>query len=485
MTNNLLSGPVPFGVRDDGSVLDGVQPDAILASPVHPMDPDALARKAAAGEAHFGVDDSEFDPNALNEVGWAVLFAPGVDQSIKDALAPLLALRKSQVADDRLFKVFDGDYQPAESASDWITRHGASMRTVVPLQGIPYYVLIVASPVDISFEFQYQLDLFWAVGRIWFDTPDEFRQYADSVVKYETDAAVETTRQLAFFAPCNEGDAATNLLTNQVALPLIKGTDISKPIGQGRKQNFQVQSFLGDFADKAAIDKLMRGDIAKGRPALIFTGSHGRSINDPADPRLPEMRGALICQEWVRGTPATPDQIFAGVDLDAGARVHGMIHFMFACYGVGWPQYDTFSRTAKAAPQISPAPALAKLPRKLLTHPEGGALAVIGHIDRAWGWSFESDSGTAQNGDFRMILNKLMAGDRIGQATDQFNTNWGALSTGIAETLQQVQSGERVLSPENMKQLANQWVARDDARNYIILGDPAVRLRTSDMAILS
>ena len=92
---------------------------------------------------------------------------------------------------------------------------------------------------------------------------------------------------------------------------------------------------------------------------------------------------------------------------------------------------------------------MARLPQKLLAHPRGGALAVIGHIDRAWSWSFQSDDGTAQTGDFRMILNSLMAGDRIGQATDQFNGNWGALSTEIADTFQQVKTQGRKLSPAN------------------------------------
>jgi len=480
MPDNPNSGPVPFGVRDDGSVLDGVSDEAPGLSPAWPLDKPVMQAKAAEREQHFGVDENEYDPNDLHDVGWAVLFAPGLDEKIKEALQPLLERRKVQVDDERLFKILDGDYHPPEKAEDWLTRHGARMATVVPLAGVPYYVLIVGSPDQIPFEFQYELDIFWAVGRLWFETADEFRQYAASVVKYETDAEVSRSRQIAFFATRNSNDRATELLMNQVALPMLNGTAVTKPLGRARKLNFALSPFLGENAEGTDLDNIFRGRIPNGPPALLFTGSHGRT-GDIADPAFSDIRGALICNSWTKGRAISRDQFYAGADLPSDADVHGLIHFLFACYGAGWPEIDNFSRTAEKQTRIAPKPAIAQLPQKLLSHPNGGALAVIGHVDRAWAWSFQSADGTGQTGEFRMVLNSLMAGDRIGQAMDEFNKTWAALSTGIGETLHQIQSMGRQLPPEELNKLKNRWVARDDARNYVVLGDPAVQLRTDHM----
>ena len=51
----------------------------------------------------------------------------------------------------------------------------------------------------------------------------------------------------------------------------------------------------------------------------------------------------------------------------------------------------------------------------------------------------------------------------------------------IRESLDQVRKGLTA----DPKKLANQWVARDDARNYVLFGDPAVRLRVEDMPALA
>jgi hypothetical protein len=57
---------------------------------------------------------------------------------------------------------------------------------------------------------------------------------------------------------------------------------------------------------------------------------------------------------------------------------------------------------------------------------------------------------------------------------DQFNMRWPALGAELADALRDAKI--------NGNDLARKWIMRDDARNYAILGDPAVKLRVEDMA---
>lgn len=420
--------------------------------------------KLSAQQASFGVVQ-EVAPGDLSQTGWAILFAATHDPSVEAALAPLLNHRRAEAGGAfRVFKGADG-YRAGETASQWLTRHGTRLDVVEPLNGVPYYLLLVGSPDEIPLEFQYALDVHWAVGRLHFATPDDYRQYAESVVAYESGPAVQRDRAAAVFATAHDGDRATQLFTQQVAQPLTSSMAPRGPIGN--REKFRVTTHVGDAATKQTLVDLLggRGDM---RPSLLLTGSHGVAYRID-DPQLERSQGAILCQDWEVGRPVTANDQLAAIDISSDFNVHGLIHIFFACFSAGWPEHDTFNHARRIAPRAM----FAELPKALLAHPGGGALAVLGHVDRAWAYSFQSSRNAPQVQAFRDVISGLLAGTRIGHATDQFNVRWASLSAELTDLARETRFGRDVSDA----QLASRWVARNDARNYIIFGDPAVRIR--------
>ena len=462
--------PLPFGVRAaTGAPLSGLKTEALRAIGV---DPNAVTDRARPTRGVLAADESVKDPNDLKQAGWGVVLPADVSAEVKAALKPLLELRQQQA--DRLYKELG--YVSGRSARDWLNGNGVTWGVVDPKKGVPLYLLLIGGPKQIPFEFQYMLDSYWNVGRLDFDSPAEYRAYAEAVVAYETGAKVPTTKSSALWVTRNAADRPTGLLHNQVGVPLARGEGDTPPLGQ--QKGFKITECLGEQATRANLEMILRGTIPTGRPALLFTGSHGVAFDakDPIAQR--EGQGALLSQTWEKGTPPTPDQYLRGKDLPADTSVHGMIHFLFACYGGGCPARDTYDRGEDKKPvPLMADPITARLPQHLLAK---GALAVLAHIDRAWAFSFQTDRGKPQIQDFRSVMELLLAGHRIGQATDDFNRRWSVLS---AELSMLVEEQEAMGTTEDIvTKLSNRWVARDDARNYLVLGDPAVRLRVEAMA---
>ena len=102
------------------------------------------------------------------------------------------------------------------------------------------------------------------------------------------------------------------------------------------------------------------------------------------------------------------------------ANVNGLIAFTFACFGAGTPDADQFLKDlsdAGEAPPMAPSPFVAALPQRLLGHPNGSALAVIGHVDRAWGCSIKTPRvSEAQIGTFRNTIGNVLTGTPVGHA---------------------------------------------------------------------
>ncbi|MEP6810134.1 MAG: hypothetical protein ABI992_07810, partial [Chthoniobacterales bacterium] len=186
-------------------------------------------------------------------------------------------------------------------------------------------------------------------------------------------------------------------------------------------------------------------------------------------------QGALICQDWPGFGAIAPEHYFSAGDLAGGARLDGLVTFHFACYGAGTPQQDRFvHEPGVAPPTIAPVPFLAALPRALLNR---GALACIGHVERAWGYSIATPNAGAQLLPFENALGRMMTGQPIGSALKDFYERYAALSVTLLTMLEDVGNGKNIADYE----LAAAWIGRNDAEGYLLLGDPAVRLRVTEM----
>ena len=439
-----------------------------------------LQNKSRRGRrANYAVVEG-VDPNDLAQAGWAPVFPAAADAAaaarqahVRDALAPLFAHRRAAAGE--LYREYLGElgYRPGETKQQYLARLGAGPGPARP-QKVPYYLLLVATPEEIPYRIQYQLDVHYAVGRIAFDTIEDYARYARSVVDAETGGAGRP-RHATFFGVANPGDTSTRISADHLVLPLIEHVEGRRP-----HHGFTVDSHLGDAATRSRLVELFREP-----PSVLFTAGHGMGFPS-GDAGQRERQGALLCQDWGGpGTPVAREHYFTGEDLPAGADLRGMIGVFFACYGGGTPTRDEFTRRALGeahAQELAPAPLIARLPQRMLGHPGGGALAVVGHVDRAWGSTFlwidaQGKGQTRRHLDaFESLLDSLMAGKRLGYAMESFNLRYAELAADLSERIEQIQLYDEHYEDS---ELAHMWICNSDARNYAVIGDPAVRIPTA------
>lgn len=405
------------------------------------------------------------DAADIKQARWGVIFAPSTPNDVREALQDLIHKRDGQVLDR---------YQPGEKPTVFRAHYGQGPGVVDP-DKIPYYILIIGSPQEISYKFQYGLDAEHAVGRLYFDSAHKYADYAQRLLDYEKkEAHSQRERRVAVFSPQNKDDVSTYLSATELAAPL--ALELGKPFEHGIQ-------YKVEYADAAAATRARLEDFltrSSHAPSLLFTASHGMTYPS-GDPSQRGDQGAWVCQEWpppgYTVGERIPDSVYlAGRHLAPGDRFDGLVVFSFACFSAGTPQLEDFACFKHRPPlELAPQPFLADLPARLLAQ---GALAFIGHVEQTWDYSYLSVGVGRDITVFQSTLQAILEGVPLGHAMEYVNYRYVNLARDLTDLaddgmLHNYNLGDAV----DEELLVKTWMAHNDARAYILIGDPAARLK--------
>lgn len=418
---------------------------------------------------------ADSDPDLLPKQRWGVIAPQGLEgDSLLKRIAPLVRWREEmQGAPVRTYLAPVG--MDTGAAVRWKKREFRNES--VDESDRPRYLLLLGDMDGLSLELQQVLSTDAFVGRLVFPTEEGYEAYCAKVLKWEATTSQQRTRPRALFYTARDGTRATDIASEVLMEPGFATLRERQP------KDFPHTELREIIDEQGASTQQWLSCVAQPEPSVMLSLSHGlggTGWNSPEQQRA--LQGALVL----------PDKrLLTGAEVVSRPFLPGGIWFYLACYGAGTPgrssyepwlqqlrnvDLDAARVLAEGVPREGARPFTSALPQAVLANPEG-PLAVIGHVDLAWTSTF-SDQGNLAHSRFLGVLRALLEGRRVGNALHMllrfFNEALVELTALYKQEEWALASGRA--SSVDQRARAGLWLLCQDLANYVLLGDPAVRL---------
>jgi hypothetical protein len=424
------------------------------------------------------------DANDLERQRWGIVAPQGpTGRRLLDAVAPLRLHREAEQGGHaaQIYQV--PPHLSLAEAMQWKQRY---LRRDQDLEvDVPRYLLVLGDLDQVPASVQTALATDGFVGRLAFDHEDDYRTYVDKVLRWEAQPATTSVAD-AVLHTVHDDTAASINGHRALMVPGLAILQERRQLGDVRVHDLRAAGSTPPTPDDAW------AATTTGRPCVLFSHAHGEGAprsgwRSPALQR--RYQGAMSFGRGLRLT---------GRDVLERTFLPGGVWLVLACFSAGTPTRSGYQhwleelhRLGHVGRELShifdslalERPFVAALPKAVLANPNG-PLAFIGHLDLAWSYSFmQLGPGAPRErpGRFMNLVQSLLAGDRAGVAIRTLLRALGEIHTELSALVEHTDQG-RILSRHERAQRAHLWMLRQDLADYVLLGDPAVRLPLADRA---
>lgn len=423
------------------------------------------------------------DPNSLPEQRWGIVAPEGpIGDRLLELVAPLQRHREEQQGEPAIVFRAPPGLKDEEVGAWWSEVYGDES---IDEADRPRYLTMLGDADVLSWDLQQRLASDTFAGRLCFPNEAGYESYVHKLLASERGEPAAGSR--ALYYTVRDGTAATNMGYAGLMTPTVEQSRIGHEKGV-----FSARDIIeiGDGENLSADDFMAatRGDA----PSMLFTISHGCGAPRAGWSNAEEQRRLQGAMSFGSGEKITAE------DLASRPFLPGGLWFFFACFGAGTPNGSAFHHwlaalrdvglygrnidgVLKSLPGENERPFVAALPQAALANPNG-PLAVMGHVDLAWTFSFQ-DVGTTNKyrpSRFQDIFRTLVDGKRVGAGYFElqrfFNQASVDLSTMYDKDARQKTKGAAEDDKARKIRKATLWMLRQDLSAYVLLGDPAVRL---------